>query len=97
VAEVALLPEAEAEYERALAWYFERSPKAAERSEAAFDEAVAAIRSRPTLYPMADDRHRFVLLRRYPFSLVYRLDVDTVTVIAVAHTSRRPGYWSDRA
>jgi plasmid stabilization system protein ParE len=97
VAEVTIHPEAEAEYEHALAWYFERSPQAAGRFEAAFDEAIDAIRSHPMTYPLCDDRHRFVLLKHYPYSLVFRLDGDAVNVIAMAHSKRRPGYWSGRA
>lgn len=43
VAEVTLHPEAEAEYEHALAWYLERSPQAAERFESAFHKTIEAI------------------------------------------------------
>jgi plasmid stabilization system protein ParE len=97
VAEVTLNAEAEAEYEWALAWYLVRSRRAAERFETAFDKAIEAIRSNPRLFPLCDGLHRFVLLDRYPYSLVYRLDGDDARVIAVAHTKRRPGYWADRA
>jgi plasmid stabilization system protein ParE len=88
---------AETEYEHALAWYLDRSPQAAERFEAAFDEAVEAIRRNPAMFPLCDDMHRFVLLKRYPYSLVYRLDGDAACVIAVAHTKRRRDYWSSRS
>jgi plasmid stabilization system protein ParE len=72
VAEVTIHPEAEAEYEHAFAWYLDRSPQAARRFETAFDEAIEAVRSYPTTFPLCDDIHRFVLLKRYPYSLVYR-------------------------
>ena len=32
----------------------------------------------------------------YPFSLVYSLAVHEVTVVAVAHAKRKPGYWLSR-
>jgi plasmid stabilization system protein ParE len=96
VVEVTIHPDAEAEYEHALGWYLARSPQAAERFEAALDRAIEAIRANPTTFPLCDDIHRFVLLKRYPYSLVYRLDGDSARVIAVAHSKRRPGYWSDR-
>jgi toxin ParE1/3/4 len=39
---------------------------------------------------------RRVLLRRFPFTVVYReLDAE-IQVIAFAHTSRKPGYWRKR-
>jgi mRNA-degrading endonuclease RelE of RelBE toxin-antitoxin system len=37
-------------------------------------------------------------MQRFPFGLIYRYDSDSdiVTVFAVAHLKRRPGYWADR-
>ncbi len=60
MAEVTIHPEAEAEYEHALAWYLDRSPQAAERFEAAFGEAIEAVQTYPTLFPACDNIHRFV-------------------------------------
>lgn len=94
--EVSFHPAAEDEYQTALAWYFVRSPRAAERFEAAVDQAIAYIRSHPTIFPLCDDRHRFVLLGRYPYRLVYRVDGASVKVIAIVHSKRRPGLWSGR-
>lgn len=39
---------------------------------------------------------RRMVLRRFPFSLVYTSRSRTVTVVAVAHHHRRPGYWRGR-
>ncbi len=97
MAEVSIHPEAEAEYEHALGWYHDRSPQAAERFDAAFNEAVESTRSHPTMFPLCDNIHRFVLLRRYPYSLIYRVDGEAARVIAVAHSKRLPGYWTNRA
>ncbi len=35
-------------------------------------------------------------LKRFPYTLVYRVEGDLITVIAVAHQSREPRYWVDR-
>jgi plasmid stabilization system protein ParE len=96
MAEVTFHPEAEAEYEHALVWYLERSPQAAERFQVAFEEAIEAIQSHPAMFPLLDDRHRFVLVKRYPYSVIYRWDGNAARVIAVAHSKQRPGFWSDR-
>lgn len=95
--DVSIHPAAEAEYEDALAWYYRCSPRAAARFETAFGEAIEAIRSHAAMYPSIDGRHRSVLVRRYPYHLVYRLDGAVARVVAVAHTRRRPGDWSGRA
>jgi plasmid stabilization system protein ParE len=39
---------------------------------------------------------RAIPLRRYPYSLHYRLERDMIRILAVAHHSRRPGYWAKR-
>ena len=37
-----------------------------------------------------------LLLHRFPFSVVVYEHHDEFIVIALAHQSRRPGYWKDR-
>ena len=96
MAEVLIHSAAEAEYEAALEWYFKRSEMAADNFEAAFERALEAIQSNPQFYPLCDDRHRFCLLRRYPYLVIYRVDKDEIRMVAVAHSRRLPGYWSDR-
>jgi plasmid stabilization system protein ParE len=64
VVEITIHPEAEADYEHALAWYLDRNPRAAARFEIAFDDAVEAIRAHPSMIPFCDEAHRFVLLDR---------------------------------
>jgi hypothetical protein len=36
-------------------------------------------------------------MRRFPYSLIYAALVDEIRILAVAHHSRRPGYWRDRS
>jgi hypothetical protein len=45
---------------------------------------------------MSRKLRRFALNDRFPFSIVYSIQGDTLFVIAVAHASRRPGYWKRR-
>jgi toxin ParE1/3/4 len=39
---------------------------------------------------------RIVTLTRFPYSLVYRVGDDVITVLALAAHKRRPGYWMQR-
>jgi hypothetical protein len=32
----------------------------------------------------------------FPYSIVYRPDIDWIVIIAVAHQRKRPRYWSGR-
>jgi hypothetical protein len=40
---------------------------------------------------------RRVPVRRFPFFVIYRERDEDLQIIAVAHQSRRPGYWRSRA
>jgi toxin ParE1/3/4 len=48
------------------------------------------------LGPRLDADHRRLVLRRFPFGLIYRLKSSKVQIVAVAHRRRRPGYWRQR-
>jgi len=39
---------------------------------------------------------RRVLVRRFPFSIMYRLEGDEIVIYALAHHAREPGYWEPR-
>jgi plasmid stabilization system protein ParE len=97
VAEVRFHPEAQAEYQAALAWYHARSQQAADRFEAEVERVLGSVAANPAMFPLYDDEHRFATLRRFPFSVVYQVLPDGVCVIALAHSRRRPGYWQGRA
>lgn len=87
---------AEREYAEALAWYAERSVNAAERFDADFGQALETIASDPARFPRCDERHHFYLMRHFPYQIIYRQHQDHWVVIAVAHTARKPSYWSRR-
>jgi toxin ParE1/3/4 len=39
---------------------------------------------------------RVAVLDRFPFTLLYQIIRDDIVILALAHTGRRPGYWSRR-
>jgi toxin ParE1/3/4 len=39
---------------------------------------------------------RFVIVRRFPYRVVFLREPDLILFLAVAHADRRPGYWRDR-
>lgn len=97
MAEVFFHPAAEGDYAAALAWYQERSARAAAGFVAEMERAIEFIATFPDLSPSCDERHRYLLLRRYPYSVVYRVDGEYITVVAVAHSRRAVAYWKGRS
>lgn len=39
---------------------------------------------------------RFVVVRRFPYRVVFLREPDLILFLAVAHAHRRQGYWRDR-
>jgi plasmid stabilization system protein ParE len=95
MANISFLPAAEEDYQEALAWYEGRSARAAAGFEAAVEVALQRISDNPEASPLCDERHRFYVLRKYPYSVIYRLVGQDVLVVAVAHIRRAP-YWQER-
>jgi toxin ParE1/3/4 len=94
---VELHEEAAAEYDSTFDWYLQRSPDAALRFDAEFDRALAEIAHAPQRWARGTHHTRRFLLRTFPFFLIYReLAGGNLQIVAVAHTSRRPGYWRER-
>jgi len=89
-------PEAEFELLEAASRYESEVPGLGERFGDEVERVVAVLLENPNLgAPLMDDLRHFVL-RRFPFTIVYAVVDDLLYILAVAHGSREPGYWSSR-
>lgn len=61
--------------------------------DARIDAAIRQIVAKPEVHPPYLHGTRRYLLKRFPFSVVYRLSESQIQIIAIAHRKRRPGYW----
>jgi plasmid stabilization system protein ParE len=93
-------PEADEEYLAATQYYLER---ASELIAAAFvaevETAIQTLRVAPTRWSVIEEpKIRRYLLTRFPYAIYYRYEAnhERVSIYALMHTSRRPGYWRDR-
>lgn len=93
---VSVHPAARADLLNATNWYLERSSNAGAEFVREIEHALRRIQESPERYPLTrHQRRRFVLLK-FPFDVIYRVLDHEVEIIAVAHHSRRPGYWRGR-
>lgn len=60
------------------------------------EQAVNVLLDHPELGSRTDNNLRHFVLRRFPFSVVYAAADQLLYVVAIAHGSRKPGYWRDR-
>jgi plasmid stabilization system protein ParE len=88
--------EATAKLEEALDWYSARSATAEARFAAAVDDALESIAKSPGRFVKLSRRHRACRVIGFPYQIIYRFEGNVMVVVAVAHTSRRPGYWKRR-
>lgn len=89
-------PGAVAEARAALHWYRSRSESTAEAFLAELDHGVEKIAEQPGIWPRYVSGTRRFVLRRFPFSPIYRQASEKIQIIAIAHGRRKPGYWKNR-
>jgi toxin ParE1/3/4 len=78
-------------------WYVtEGGPAVAEQFTWAVDRAVQLLSQMPKIGSAHGPGLRAWPLKRFPYTLVYRVQGERLTVLAVAHQSREPGYWVGR-
>lgn len=77
-------------------WYRERSELAARAFALEFEHAIKRIRQAPYRYPVYLSDTRRLILPRFPFAVIYRVDEVVIEIVAVAHHKRKPGYWKTR-
>lgn len=79
-----------------VAFYNEEEAELASRFATAVEEAVARAVMFPLTGSPASMNTRRVFVENFPFAVVYRPDPDGIVIFALAHHSRRPGYWQSR-
>ena len=89
-------PKAQAEFERSALFYDGKFPGLGLEFAAEVQTAVAFAFSHPEAGAPAADGLRRVVVRRFPYSVVYRAIGERIYIIAVAHQRRHPNYWNDR-
>lgn len=98
---IRILEEAATEAVEAAAWYESERPGLGVEFMEAIDAALDLLED--DLVPLAnmagkagDKGAKRLLLKRFPYDIVVYETSDEMTVVAVAHHSRSPGYWRHR-
>lgn len=93
---VELLPEAIQEVQDAFDWYQEQSPKVAGEFLLEVDLSIRKVCLYPQMWAKFVRGTRRYILRKFPYSLIYRESKERIQVIAFAHHKRNPQYWAAR-
>ena len=99
---VELSPRARVELTEILEYYAAQQPGLDAQFLAEFERPSRQLARFPETGPVMGRRissghkSRRLLMRRFPYLLIYSVVPERVTIVAIAHQSRRSGYWRNR-
>lgn len=92
-----LHPEAESDLREAAEYYRERAGIALVQAFfTEFEHAMYLLVQYPMLGALWLHGKRRLVMKHFPYSVVYSVAGHDIRVLAIAHQSRRPGYWRKR-
>ena len=94
--DLVILPIAEQDIAQAFAWYERREPGLGDELLACIEDCYLAIRRTPEAFRAVRRDYRRALVQRFPYSVFYKFDGETIVVHALFHNSRDPRKWSSR-
>jgi plasmid stabilization system protein ParE len=96
VKQVSLLSAAEDDIRRAASFYAEQAPGLGNELLTEVQRAFARLGEAPELGTPLPGGARRLLLRRFLYSVIYRILPERVLVLALGHQRRHPGFWLRR-
>lgn len=93
---VRLLPEAEKELMEAAKWYSQQAVGLDYEFIRCIDEAAARIGRAPLMFPVVHRGRRRIIVKRFPYSIIFEVKEDGVLIYAIFHFSRNQKRWKRR-
>lgn len=88
--------EALAEFNEAQAYYALIDAELGEAFAESVRQGLRLVLAQPASGRIEFEDVRRVILKRFPYKLLYIIEVDHLLVVAVAHRRRQPEYWFNR-
>lgn len=88
---------AQEEFDDAFDWYEKQQKGLGVQFADRVRETFTQISARPEIHPTVLRDVRRALVRRFPYSVIYRLRNDCVIVLGVFHHRRDPRRWQGRS
>jgi toxin ParE1/3/4 len=89
-------PAASDELVEAARFYEGREAGLGHRFLDAVDASLANLKRNPRVAPSDERGRRKYLVRGFPYVIICKIRNTSIHVLAIAHTSRKPGYWRSR-
>ena len=94
--EIEFHPDAILEIREATLYYQTQQAGLGERFLSTIQETLTRISNFPESYPVVISNIRQCKVSHFPYTIVYRVQVNFIQIIALAHSRRQPQYWSGR-
>ncbi|MEX2214127.1 MAG: type II toxin-antitoxin system RelE/ParE family toxin [Phycisphaeraceae bacterium] len=91
-----MMAEASQELREAFRYYENAEPGLGRRFVAEVARTLQGIKEYPRAWSPHRHGTRRCHTRTFPYLIIYRVSSNAITIVAVAHASREPDYWSDR-
>jgi len=60
------------------------------------ERCLKVLKSNPSAYPVIKENIRKALVIKFLYAVLYKLEKETIYILAVMHQKRKPEYWSNR-
>ena len=94
--EVEITDDAQDDLKQASQWYENQKAGLGIELLDEFERVLNNIESNPQMYATVRKNVRFASFSRFPYVLLFVLEVDFVVIFAFFHTSRNPKIWLSR-
>ena len=84
------------EVDDACAWYDERKDHLGDEFFQEVERVLAQIASNPQGFPQSSRGRRKAHLKRFPYTIFYRIHTDRVRILTIRHDKRHPNYGAGR-
>lgn len=84
------------EVDDACAWYDERKDHLGDEFFQEVERVLASIASNPQSFPQSSRGRRKAHLKRFPYTIFYRIHPDRVRILSIRHDKRHPNYGAGR-
>jgi plasmid stabilization system protein ParE len=89
-------PEAAIELKEAIFYYEERQAGLGKQLSLEIKSTVQLITAHSQAWTMIEHNIRRILVRRFPYGVLYSVVNDEIYILAVMHLNRKPNYWKNR-
>lgn len=93
---VVFSPEAHLEFQEAVQYYNAQVAELGKQFSKEVQSALPRIQKWPLSCPVERGEIRRLILSRFPYKLLYSVELNHIYIIAVAHQHREPNFWIER-